>query len=365
MEQENQVTETVAAERKDVEISLECSGSVSYYQIISDTSPIKRLYVKNTSGADIENLRVRISSQPDFLLPCAIEQSVLPRRTTAKFETTAKLSPLYMVAVDSDVEGEITVEALIGDVVADKAVAKVTVTAFDKCDFGANPEVLATFVRRTAQINTLITQVNNKLKDWKLAHCVGYNGNRNGVRNYFAACYSAIGDEHFDNVEPKDENCEVVQSHKDLFASKLATPLEMTLVYASLIEANGQNAVIGRAGGKWYVGVFLSNECSQDAVFDDVDTLVKKSEKGVNEFTMICISDLFDGVAFERAEKNAITALRRAYSADFAVDIKRARIMHVFRFPKECTDPRDTTSFRALILLRERLPNSSRNTRAR
>ena len=167
MEQENQVTETVAAERKDVEITLECSGSVSYYQIISDTSPIKRLYVKNTSGADIENLRVRISSQPDFLLPCAIEQSVLPRRTTAKFETTAKLSPLYMVAVDSDVEGEITVEALIGDEVADKAVAKVTVTAFDECDFGANPEVLATFVRRTAQINTLITQVNNKLKDWK------------------------------------------------------------------------------------------------------------------------------------------------------------------------------------------------------
>ena len=340
MEQENQVVAQQPAERKEVEITLECSSAVSYYQIQNDTSPIKRLYVKNTSGADIENLKVRISSQPDFLLPCTIEQSILPRRTTAKFETTAKLSPLYMVAVDNDIEGEITVEVLIGDTVVDKAVASVTVTAFDKCNFGANPEVLATFVRRTAQINTLITQVNNKLKDWKLSHCIGYNGNRNGVRNYFAACYSTLGDEHFDAAEPKQEDSEVIQSHKTLFASKVATPLEMSLVYASLIEANGQNAVIGRAGYKWYVGVYLSDECSQDAVSDDVDSLVKKSEKGVNEFTMIGIHDLFDGVSFEKAEKNAITALKRAYSVDFAVDIKRARIMHVFPLPERVYGPK-------------------------
>ena len=114
----------------------------------------------------------------------------------------------------------------------------------------------------------------------------------------------------------------------------------MSLVYASLIEANGQNAVIGRAGYKWYVGVYLSDECSQDAVSDDVDSLVKKSEKGVNEFTMIGIHDLFDGVSFEKAEKNAITALKRAYSVDFAVDIKRARIMHVFPLPERVYGPK-------------------------
>lgn len=334
MDQENQTVNAEVKERKAVEITLECSPAVSYYQIQNDTSPVKRLYVKNTSGEDIENLEVRISSTPDFLLPCTIGQNVLPRRTTAKFETTAKLSPLFMVAVDNDIEGEITVEVLVGEEVVDKAVATVNVNAFDKCNYGNNPEALATFVRRTAEINTFITRINNKLRDWKLAHCVGYNGNRNGVRNYFAACYSTLGDEHFDNAEPKQEDSEVIQSHKELFASKMATPLEMSLVYASLIEANGQNAVIVRSGGKWYVGVYLSNECSQDAVLDDVDALVKKSEKGVNEFTMIGIDDLFDGVSFERAEKNAVTALKRAHGIDFGVDVKRARIMHVFPLPE-------------------------------
>ena len=53
MEQENQVVAQQPAERKEVEITLECSSAVSYYQIQNDTSPIKRLYVKNTSGADI------------------------------------------------------------------------------------------------------------------------------------------------------------------------------------------------------------------------------------------------------------------------------------------------------------------------
>ena len=122
--------------------------------------------------------------------------------------------------------------------------------------------------------------------------------------------------------------------------------------------------MIVRSGGKWYVGVYLSNECSQDAVLDDVDALVKKSEKGVNEFTMIGIDDLFDGVSFERAEKNAVTALKRAHGIDFGVDVKRARIMHIFPLP-ERVELKDTTWFRARIIRRVPLPDSSRNTRER
>lgn len=334
MEQEMETVSTIANQPKTVEITLECAPSVSYWHIQNDVSPIKRLYVKNVSGEDKENVTVRISSSPDFLLPNTIEQNLLPRKTTAKFENAAKLSPLFMVATDNTQEGEIKVEVLIGEEVVSTASSNITVVAFDECRYCEYPESLATFVRRTAEVNALIAKVHQKLKDWKLSVASAYNGNRNAVRNYFAACFSVLEEEMFDEIIPADETAEKILSHRDMMSSKGATPLQLALLFGALIEANGQNAVIGRAAGKWYVGVFLSDECLPDTVNDDVDVLRKKADRGVNEFSMICISDIFEGLSFEKAEKSAVTALKRAQSVDFVVDIKRARIMHLTPLPE-------------------------------
>ena len=55
---------------------------------------------------------MRVSSEPAFLLPTEITGIRLPRRTTAKFDADVKLSPLYLVALDRRVDGEIVLEVL-------------------------------------------------------------------------------------------------------------------------------------------------------------------------------------------------------------------------------------------------------------
>ena len=318
-----------------VEISLDCSSVVSYFSIQNDISPIKRLYLKNTSAEDIEGVKIKVTSTPDFIIPFETEQSVLPRKTNLKFELPVKLSPLFMVAADRRTEGELTVEVIAEDKVVASKSCKTDILAYNECNYGLNPESVASFVKRTAQINSLITEISQKLKNWNFDSYGGYNGNRNNVRNYFAACFSVLSDKHFiDCGSSSSGDSEMVQSHKEILASKVATPLETALLLASLIEANGQNAVIAKIDGKWFTGVFLVNECLPMVVSDDADTIIKKAEKGVNDFTLVSVADVFTGLAFDKAEKSALAFLRKAQMVDFIVDVKRARIMHIYPLPE-------------------------------
>ena len=88
------------SEKSFADITASCAKVVSYYHLQNGISPIKRLYVKNSSDEERSGLRIRISSEPKFLLPHEITDVRIPRRTTAKFEESVSLSPLYMVALD-------------------------------------------------------------------------------------------------------------------------------------------------------------------------------------------------------------------------------------------------------------------------
>lgn len=323
-------------DKMPVEITLECAPVVNYYQVQNGISPIRRLYVKNRSNEDKENLKVRVTSQPDFMLPYEIEQAILPRRTNAKFDCQAKLSPLFMVAVDKTLQGLITVEVLFDDEVVAKQSCEVQITAFNECNYEGSPESLATFVKRTPQVNQLMSLIEAKLKKWNLPSQSGYtaNTNKNYVRNYFAAAFSVLNDQRFEYYKSQESKSEMIQTHKDLLEGKVATATELALLYASLIEANGQNAVIGHIGDEWYVGVFTTNECLPLLVSDDVELIAQKAEKDVNEFTLVAMSDTVSGVSFEKAEKNAFNAIKKDPAVDFIVDIKRARIMHIYPLPE-------------------------------
>lgn len=323
-------------EKTFADITASCAKVVSYYHLQNGISPIKRLYVKNSSDTEREGMRIKISSEPKFLLPTEITDVRIPRRTTAKFEANVSLSPLYMVALDKRESGEMILEVFDEN---DERVAAqrfpVELLAFNECDFSEDPSSLAAFVRRTAELNKLLNLAARKLQGWGLNTCTGYSGTRNNVRNHFAACYSVLADQKLSRAEEKtDAGFTFVSDHRDTLISGAATPLELALMLAAMVEANGQNAVISLIDGKWYVGCFLVNECLPNTVSDDAEMLRKKSDRGVSDVSLISVNDIFGGIAFEKAEKSAQTVLKKNADAEFIVDVKRARIMHIFPLPE-------------------------------
>lgn len=291
---------------------------------------------QNLSDEDRENITVRISSEPEFLLPTEITGIRLPRRTTAKFDADVKLSPLYLVALDRRVDGEIVLEVLDEEGVSVTSERfPVELLAFNECNCEEDPGSLAAFVRRTQELNKLLNLAARKLQGWALSSCVGYSGTRNNVRNHFAACYSVLADKKFTAGKGRtDGEYSFISDHSETMETGIASPLELALILAAMVEANGQNAVIARISGKWFAGCFLVNECLPNLIGDDVDMLRKKSERGVSDLSFVCVQDILDGIAFEKAEKTAQNALRKAADVDFIVDIKRARIMHIYPLPE-------------------------------
>lgn len=328
MEEEKNV---VVKKEGNFELTLECADTMSYYSLANGIKPIKRFYLKNVSENDVENIRIKVTSRPDFLVPYEFVQQVIPRRTTARFALEVNYSPTYLVGADERTDGDIDVEVYVGDDLALSATAGTEILAFDECDFAASPESLAAFVRRTSEVNRFMSEAEQRAKDWKLSVSKGY-GSRNGVRNYFAACYSVIAEEKFVLEETKGDSVRIV-SHKELFDSGIAAGPELALFIAALAENNGHNAVVGIMGGRWYVGVFLTDECCPTTVWEDPDFLAKKASSGVNDLTLVCVDDVAEGVSFEKAEKNAKAALKKADECLF-IDIKRARIINIRPLPE-------------------------------
>lgn len=317
-----------------IEILPDCLKVTGYFHLLNEKSPIRRLYVKNKSVEDAENIELKIYSEPEFMLPCEIKQELLPRRSTAKFEVTAKLNPLFMVSLDKRTTASIVIEVWQDNELLASERRETELLGFNECDYSESAESAAGFVRRTAAVNKLVNAVNKKLTDWNVPlKGAGYRGSRNSVRNYFAACFSVLSELNFTRSDAKFGD-EFISSHEEMLRDKLATPLELALLFASLVESNGQNAVIALVDKKWYAGCFLTNECFSDVVNDDIGLVRQKLERGVNDITLVCVNDTFNGVSFEKAEKSAAAALRKTERIEFILDLKRARIMHVLPLPE-------------------------------
>lgn len=314
-------------------INLSCASQIGYYMVQNGISPIQRLYIKNNSTENVENAVVAVTSTPAFILPEERIVDVFQARANLRFDTFGKLSPLFMVAQDRHVDGTVTVRVVVNGEVAAESTVNVSVLAFNECNL-LNPESIATFVRRTQDINRYINLAKKKLADWHISdkgNGYGNNG-KNAVRNYFAACYSVIAENGFIRQQlPSSAETAIITDFGEVFDSKIATPLELALVLASMAEGAEFNPVIGSVDGKFYVGCFLTEQCFNDVVTDDPSAISGKT--GSNELSVISVDALYGGESFEKAEKNANVAIRKANLADYFVDIKRARIMGVRPLP--------------------------------
>lgn len=316
-------------------INLNCAAQADYYMVQNGTSPVQRLYIKNNSADNIEKVVVEVSSTPAFLLQEERSVETFAARANLRFGSIGKLSPLFMVAQDKRIDGTITVRVFVDGVLEAESSAPITVLAYDECKL-LNPESIAAFVRRTPAINSCINLAKKRLADWKLPDkSFGYGRNgKNNIRNYFAACYCTIAERGFIKQQlPPDAEIAMITDFGEVCDSKIATPIELALMLAAMVEGVGYNPVIGSVDGKYYVGCYLTEQCSAAVVIDDPAAIAGKAAGGVNELSLVPVDSMYGGESFEKAEKNASSAIRKAAAADYFVDIKRARIMGIRPLP--------------------------------
>ena len=203
------------------------------------------------------------------------------------------------------------------------------------------PQCLASFVTPNhPAINNVVAKAAGKLKEMSgsSAFTAYQTGNTNEVRKQVAAVYGAL---HAEGIVYRSvpASYEVVGQRITLpdqvLSSKLGNCIELTLLFASVLESLGINSGIVLQEGHAYLAVWLVDDCCQYSAYDDASYIEKKCAEGIDEMLVLeCTQVTAESTTFEDAQSIATKHLANTGIFEMFIDIKRCRLEQVRPLPQ-------------------------------
>ena len=215
--------------------------------------------------------------------------------------------------------------------------------AYDQwCGTTIMPELLSTFVIPN---HPLISRViNNAAK-----HLEKFSGsssfdeyqtqNPNRVRMQVAAIYEALREESLIYVSSPasfESYGQRVRLADKVLNEKLGTCLDLTLLFASCLEATGIHPILVLKKGHIFVGAWLIDSIYSLPVSDDISFLVKESSDGINEMVFVestCLTSE-SSVSFDEASETARHSLLEGNDFNSFIDVARCRMDRIRPLPQ-------------------------------
>lgn len=214
--------------------------------------------------------------------------------------------------------------------------------AFDECyGFGLYPQLLAAFVTPNHPlIPAFLQEACHVLRGWDCVPALnGYQSREPAVaRTQAAALYGALQKANLQYcVAPAsfEQGGQRVRLLDELGKQHMGNCLDLSLLYAALLEAAGLRPLLILMQGHAFVGVHLEDRSFAETVSDDAEQLIRLAQEGVSaltlvETTMACAGQPRD---FQQAEKQALQTLREGGFL-CAVDVFRARAAGIRPLPQ-------------------------------
>ena len=306
------------------------------FAIQQNSAPvIHQLSIENITSAPLKDIQVQITTEPAFgnTVPTVIEQ--IPANSTVSLQSPSlTLSANYLTQLTERLSGNLKVEITSGETLIFTRTYPIDILAYDQWG-GLNvlPEMLAAFItpNHTA-ISPIIKRAAAILGQWTDNPSLDEYQSRNPdrVRKQMAAIYTAISEQQiiYSTVPASfEEYGQRVRLADSVMAQKLGTCLDMSLLYASCLEAIGLNALVVITQGHAFAGAWLVPETFPDPTIDDVSLLTKRTAEGIYDITLVETTCMNMGHQsdFDDAVKKADGKLKDGTPFILAVDVKRAR----------------------------------------
>jgi hypothetical protein len=306
---------------------------------------IRRLVVLNLTNTDQLDITLRISSVPAFARAWEKQLAALP----AQMPLDVGLVDLqpdadYLSSLTERLGGELVLELLDASGNSlHRETRQLSILAFDEWGgLTTMPEMLCAFATpNSPAIAPLLQQAARHLQDWTGDPSLdGYQSqNPNRIRQQAAAIYAALQARQivyclppasFENVGQRVRLADAVLSQQ------MGTCLDLSILYASCLEATGLNALLAISKGHAFAGVWLNDQCFSESIQDDVSALEKRIAAGMQELMLIETTAVTAGkqVSFEAAEKLAAQHLRHEDDFICAIDLRRSRASGIRPLPQ-------------------------------
>lgn len=328
---------------KQVRVEMSVLPVVNYAMQHNGTGVIRSVSVENLTETAIENAELTITSSPAFAVPFTRHMDYLPAGKTVGI-SDPQLIPdgEFLAGMTEKVSGLLHIELKSGEKTFVSEQIPITVLAFDEWQgIGLYPELLCSFVTPNhPKLARIIARAAEFMGEWTGDTSLdGYQSqDPNRVLNQAAAVFTAIKEQaivyavppaSFENAGQRVRMCDAV------LQQKLGTCLDLTLLYASCLEALGLHPLLIVAESHIFIGIWLENSMFPECVQDDFSLITKRLASGVNEIAVVETTVVTTGRdrSFDDARDLGEQNLNNM-QIECIIDVHRARMSRITPLPQ-------------------------------
>ncbi len=304
-------------------------------------NPIQGIRIINDTGDSITGLSLKIASDLDFIKPYEASLPSIPSGKPISLpDPHLKVNGQKLATITEALNALITVELIKDGEIICGVRGHMTVLAYDQWMGGSGYRyLLPAFVIPTHPvIPALMHDTAERLAKWgKPSSLEAYQTNDpNRVRDLAAAAYAAIQKKNIVYAEPPVSFFSAVgqriRTPETIMEQRLGTCMDMTLLYAALLEGIGLHTLLVLIQGHIFAGVWLRERTDEElktanVIIDSVERLTKRINNGSDELTFVECTDMCASkqMSFEEAEAAAKQENLNPSTFDMAIDVFLSR----------------------------------------
>jgi very-short-patch-repair endonuclease len=330
--------------KSKINVVYTCLPAINYSMQQNRIAVIRNFSVENLTMTDIVDLQIRITVAPEYAETLMYSVKTVPATSTVRIDSLRlRLDTNFFVQLMERISGTMLLEIISGDETLFSANYPIDILPFDQwAGIAVLPEMLSAFVLpNNPALKPILTRASEILGQWTGSVEMDEYQSRNPdrVRKQMAAIYTAIAEENL-AYSPMKENFETpgqqIRMANVVLEQRTGNCLDLSLLYASCLEAAGIHPLILVIKNHVFAGGWLIGDTFPDAITDDLSFITKRTADGINEITLVEATGMSQSYSsdFEHAVRTADNYLRNENDFVLAVDVKRSRFASIRPLPQ-------------------------------
>ena len=295
---------------------------------------IRNLTVSNEGDEDISDVKLTIAFDPGFAKTFTYDINAVPAGQSVEISPLRIiLSTEMLFSLTEAISGTVSFSLTKDDNELYPKDVPVQLLSFNEWSgLAFDPELIAAFVTPNhPEIAKVISEASVYLKKWAdtTAFSAYQRQNPNFVKQQMAAIYTTLCARKIAyNMPPASFEYigQKVRLANTVLEQKQGTCLDLSVLYASCLEAVGLNPLIIFINGHAFCGCHLEDETFADCATDDVSAIEKRIVTGAEEILLVECTDITkDNTDFDAALKHGKDHFNKPGEFICAVDIARTR----------------------------------------
>ena len=325
---------------KKTELSIELVPVINFALKHNGIPVASSVQIRNLCDEDITDVKLEFTCNPAICMPLTLHIDLIPARSTVAVNASS-LSPdaEYLAGLTEGTNGRLSVSAYKNEVKIGETFADIKALAFDEWHGSQYyPELISAFITpNSPELVPLMHRTSELVGEWTDDPSLDsyLSGDPNRVLKMAAAAYEAVrelGITYAVHPASFEETGQRIRLIDAVISDRLGNCIDISLLYASLLEAMGLSPLLILLKGHIFAGLWLEDRSFPEAVLDDPSLLSKRLADGVNEAAIVECTLARSGSAVSFDDASA-AAKKQLKDAELIIDVRRARLSGIKPLP--------------------------------